>query len=121
MMIRIVYSLTFLLLFLAGVIIAIVSIVDSKKIFSGEVTKFTAVLMNSTLTGLSVSLLFFGAIFFISAVSNNSYYLQIKDLFLGFGISAVPGLIVLIGSLWQYLQIKIFREGIKKIIGKRKK
>lgn len=119
-MLRIVNFILFLFLFLAGILLGGISISRSKELFYLNETKNISLFYNSSLAGLSMSLVVLGGIFFLISITDNSYHLIIKDFLMLTAISLVPGLIVFLGSLWQYFLVRIFRDGFIRYVENRR-
>lgn len=106
------YPIFFLAIFLLGSYFGVKSVFRSKKIFSGREKRASSIIADSVLAGLSVTFLFFGGVNFFDSITDPFYKFRLKELFTSLALFLIPGLIVFIGSLWQYFQVSIFREAL---------
>lgn len=109
---RLIYSIFFLAIFILGAYVGVKSFFRSKEIFSGREKRASRIIADSALAGLSVTFLFFGGVNFFESITGPSYQFQIRDLVTSLVLFLVPGLIVFVGSIWQYFQVGIFREAL---------
>jgi hypothetical protein len=117
---RIIYSLVFLLIFLVGVYLGIMSYRRSKAIFRGTERRFIAAIVDSARFGLSLSLVIFGGVYLLASVTNNSYPLEIISLLKSFAFFLIPGFLVFLGSFWQYFIFGLYRDRLLKFILRRR-
>lgn len=115
-----IYPIFFLAISLLGAYIGVNSFFRSKKIFSGTEKRISRIIADSVLAGLSVTFLFFGGVNFFESITERSYQFQIKNLIISLALFLVPGLIVFVGSVWQYFQVGIFREALLERFKKRR-
>lgn len=114
-----IYSIFFLVIFLLGSYFGVNSFFRSRKIFSGKEKRTSRIIAASALAGLSVTFLFFGVVNFFEAITEPSFQFRIYDLVTSLALFLVPGLIVFLGSVWQYFQVGIFREALLEHFRKR--
>jgi len=117
--VKFIYPIFFIAIFLLGAYIGVNSFFRSKKIFSGRERRTSRIIADSALAGLSVTFLFFGGVNFFESITERFYQIQIKDLVTSLALFLVPGLIIFVGSVWQYFQVGIFREALIKHFKKR--
>lgn len=115
------YSIAFLTIFLAGVVIGIKSLIRSRGIFLGVEAGIRAILVNSALVGVSVSFIAFGGFNFLSSITIGSNQIEIRALLINFAFFLIPGFAMFLGALWQYLVIEKYRDQFFKIKISRKK
>jgi Zn-dependent protease with chaperone function len=88
----------------------------SKKIFLGEENRFWIIIITSVLSGLSLSLLFFGCVFFINSITGREFQLNLDIFTKSCLFFLIPGFFVFLGSLWKYFLAGIYRKQLLKII-----
>ena len=113
---RIIYSIIFLFIFLLGAFLGIKAYRLSKSIYWGTERKFRAAIGGSALYGLSLSLVMFGGVYLFASIADNKYPLEIPVLLKSFALFLVPGLLVFLGSLWQYFISGLYRDRLMEFI-----
>ncbi len=113
---RIAYLVIFFFLFLLGGYLGVKSYIKSRYIFSGKERRVGVIIADSALAGLSASLLFFSAVFFYSALMDPLFQFTRDDLLMSLLLFLTPGVVIFLGSLWQYFQVGVYREGLSNYI-----
>jgi hypothetical protein len=117
---RILSSLIFLFIFLLGVLLGIKAYRLSMVIYWGTERRIRAAIFDSALYGLSLSLAFFGGVYFFASTTDNTYTLDISLLVKSFVIFLIPGFLVLLGSLLQYFIFGLYRDRLMEFLLGRK-
>jgi len=113
---RIISSLIFLFIFLLGAYLVIRAYRLSKAIYWGAERRFRAAIVGSALYGLSLSLAIFGGVHFFASISDNFYPLDISLLLKSFAVFLIPGVLVFLGSLFQYFVFGLYRDRLMEFI-----
>jgi ABC-type Fe3+ transport system permease subunit len=113
---RIIYSVIFLFIFLLGTFLGIKGYRLSKAIYWGTERRFRAAIVDSVLYGLAASLVMFGGVYLLASIADNRYPLKISVLLMSFALFLIPGLVVFLGSLLQFLVFGLYRDRLKEFI-----
>ena len=94
-----------------GLCLGIYAYRDSRPIFFGLETSWKKRLSNAIYNGISSSMIFMSIILIVGLIEPK-YNWSLKNILLFAAFSGFPGLIVTLGSIWQFFIVNRYRKKI---------
>lgn len=104
----------------SGIILMVIAILLSRTILQGRETSRLNRVVNSILLGMSASLIFMSVVFVIGLLDVTYTWTYQRLMAIGL-VSLFPGIVVTIGSYWQFFVATKFREHLYRALTVKKR